>query len=198
MSTDTLAARPAATSGSRIQWHPPASDGQIAPSELQQDISLFLALEAEAFDARRYDEWTAMLDDDFTYQVPVPVVRDSIGSLPYDPGSLLIDETKGSIVDVWLARLGQDLYDVAWGEHPAFRFRHHVSNIRVRTTGTPDTFLARSNVLLTMVRQATDPAQLGAERYDLVRPSGSGWTLRSRYCVLDCVVLNVPQVRVLL
>lgn len=182
----------------RAQWLPPDSDGEIAPRDVQQDVGLFLALEAEAFDGRRFDEWTAMLGDDFTYRVPVPVVRDGLAALPFDPGSLLIDETKESILDVWLARLGQELYDVAWGEHPPLRFRHHITNLRVRATRVPDTFLARSNVQLTMVRQSTDPAQLGAERYDVVRREPSRWKLLSRYCVLDAVVLNVPQVRVML
>ncbi|HVC13820.1 MAG TPA: aromatic-ring-hydroxylating dioxygenase subunit beta [Acidimicrobiales bacterium] len=196
MTTEAVAPTPR-TSG-RSQWFPPPSDGALAPRDVQQDVALFLALEAEAFDARRFDEWTAMLDDGFTYRVPVPVVRDGIAALPFDPGSLLIDETKESIVDVWLARLGQELYDLAWGEHPPYRFRHHVSNLRVRTTETPGTYLARSNVLLTMIRQSTDPAHLGAERYDLVRQEGSGWMLCSRYCVVDTVVLHVPQVRVML
>lgn len=196
MTTEALVPSPLAAG--RPQWHPPRSAGDLAPGDVQQDVSLFLALEAEAFDARRFDEWVAMLGEDFTYRVPVPVVRDGVTALPYDPGSLLIDETKESIVDIWLARLGEALYDVAWGEHPPFRFRHHLSNVRVRTTEVAGTFLAQSNVLLTMVRQSTDPAQLGAERYDLVRRDGGGWKLLSRYCVLDTVVLNVPQVRVML
>lgn len=196
MTTGSVVSEPAFAG--RARWLPPDSDGEIAPRDVQQDVGLFLALEAEAFDGRRFDEWTAMLGDDFTYRVPVPVVRDGLAALPFDPGSLLIDETKESILDVWLARLGQELYDVAWGEHPPFRFRHHITNLRVRTTGAPDTFLARSNVVLTMVRQSTDPAQLGAERHDIVRREQSGWKLLSRYCVLDTVVLNVPQVRVML
>lgn len=196
MTTDALESRPAARG--HLQWRPPRSDGALAPGDVQREVALFLALEAEAFDTRRFDEWTAMLDEAFTYRVPVPVVRDGLATLPYDSGSLLIDETKESIVDVWLARLGQDLYDVAWGEHPPFRFRHHVSNLRVRATDVPDTYLARSNVILTMIRQSTDPAQLGAERFDLVGREAGGWKLRSRYCVLDTVVLNVPQVRVML
>lgn len=196
MTAESVVSGPSAAA--RAPWLPPASDGEIATSDIQQDVALFLALEAEAFDGRRFDEWTAMLSEDFTYRVPVPVVRDGLTALPFDPGSLLIDETKESIVDIWLARLGHELYDLAWGEHPPLRFRHHLSNIRVRTTGSPDTFLARSNVLLTMVRQSTEPAQLGAERYDLLHRSPAGWKLLSRYCILDAVVLHVPQVRVML
>ncbi|MDA8309566.1 MAG: hypothetical protein M0Z46_02970 [Actinomycetota bacterium] len=196
MTTEPVVSRPSVAG--RAPWLPPASNGELAPSDVQQSVSLFLALESEAFDGRHFDEWTSMLDDAFTYRVPVPVVRDGLTALPFDPGSLLIDETKESIVDIWLARLGSDLYDLAWGEHPPFRFRHYVSNVRVRTTGDPDTFLARSNVLLTMVRQSTDPAQLGGERYDLARREAQGWKLLSRYCVLDAVVLHVPQVRVML
>lgn len=196
MTTGALVSSPPVAA--RTQWHPPRSDGVLAPRDVQQDVSLFLALEAEAFDGRRFDEWVAMLDDAFIYRVPVPVIRDGVSAPPYDPGSLLIDETKQSIVDIWLARLGQELYDVAWGEHPPFRFRHHLSNVRVRAADATGTFLAQSNVLLTMVRQSTDPAQLSAARYDLVRREEPGWKLLSRYCVLDAVVLNVPQVRVML
>lgn len=193
--TDTDSDAPAVV---RMRWDPPPADGALAPIDVHQELALFLALEAEAFDSRRLEEWTAMLDDGFTYRVPVPVMRDSAAAAPYDPGSLLIDETKESIVDVWLARWGQALYDVAWGEHPPFRFRHHVSNVRVRLTEADGTYLVKSNVLLTMVRQATAPAQIGGERHDLVRRHGPDWRLLSRYCVLDAVVLHVPQVRVML
>jgi len=189
--------RPAgATTG---PWYPPTAEGGIAPIEVHHEVSLFLALESEAFDDRRFDAWSEMLDDSFTYRVPVPVVRDNASGPPYDPGTLLIDETKESILDIWLARYGEQLYDVAWGEHPPLRFRHHVSNVRVRTTERSGVYLARSNVLLSMVRQATDPAQLGAERHDVIgrQPEGA-WALLSRYCVLDAVVLDVPQVRVML
>ena len=185
-------------SWTQAPWHPPSSDGAVAAGDVQLGVGMFLALEAEAFDDQRYGDWAGMVDESFTYRVPVPVVRDNLTGPSYDPGSLLIDETKESMVEIWFARLGERLYDLAWGEHPPPRFRHYVSNVRVRLTEQPETFLARSNVLLTMGRQATAPAQLGAERYDLVRRTPEGWILASRYCLLDAVVLNVPQVRVLL
>ncbi|MHB1987972.1 MAG: aromatic-ring-hydroxylating dioxygenase subunit beta [Acidimicrobiales bacterium] len=194
----SIARRAGAGTLSQAPWYPPLADGAIASSEVQQAVGLFLALEAEAFDDQHLEQWADMVEESFTYRVPVPVVRDTLTGPSYDPGSLLIDETKESMVEIWFARLGDQLYDLAWGEHPPLRFRHHISNVRVRLTDEPDLFLARSNVVLTMVRQATDPAQLGAERYDLVRRTADWWALSSRYCLLDAVVLNVPQVRVLL
>ena len=179
-------------------WPPPASEGPMADPAIQQEVATFLTLEAEAYDDRRYPEWTGMVADDFTYRIPVPVVRDNPFEPTYDASTLFLDETKESIVGTWFARFAPDMYEVAWGEHPPPRFRHFLGNIRVRRTPVPDEYLARVNVELVIVRHATPAARLTAERFDTVRSTAAGWRLAARYCVLDDVLLIAPQLRVML
>lgn len=185
----------------RTEWWAPRRDGALADAATQIGVQGFLAVEAEAFDDREYVRWAELVEEDFTYQVPVPVIRDNPFAPTYDPGSLLVDETKESIVDIWFQRLAGSAYDIAWGDHPPLRFRHFVTNVRVRHTDEPDVLLARSYVRLRMVRQATRPAELAGERFDLVRrvpDTADGWRLRSRFVVLDDTVLDAPQIRVML
>jgi len=179
-------------------WLPPDSGGQLADSSVQHEVQTFLAIEAEAYDDRRYDDWLAMTETGFSYRIPVPVVRDNPFDLTYDPSALLMDETRESLADTWFARFGPGVYDVAWGEHPPPRFRHFISNIRVRQTATDRLYLARSNVSLIIVRHAHHQGQLTGERFDLIRSGPDGWRLASRYAVLDQVTLAAPQLRVML
>lgn len=193
----------AAMAGSDAQeregpWLPPDSSGRLAEPAMQQQVQTFLAVEAEAYDDRRYDDWLALIEPGFSYRVPVPVVRDNPFDPKYDPAALLMDETRESLADTWFARFGPGVYDVAWGEHPPTRFRHFVSNVRVRETATDRLYLARSNVSLVIVRHAHHQGQLTGERFDLVRSGPDGWRLASRYAVLDQVTLAVPQLRVML
>jgi hypothetical protein len=49
-----------------------------------------------------------------------------------------------------------------------------------------------------MVRQTTQRGELVAERFDRIRRTGDGMRLLSRFAVLDDLVLEAPQLRVLL
>jgi 3-phenylpropionate/cinnamic acid dioxygenase small subunit len=177
----------------------PVAGGPLATAAVHAELTLALALEAEALDDRDFGGWQAMVDDAFTYRVPVPLVRDNPFGPPYDPAALLIDETKESIVDIWFQRLAPGAYEVAWGDHPPARQRHFVSGVRVRHTDAENVVLVRSNVRLVIVRQATRPGELTAERFDHWRrvPEG-GWRLRERFAVLDAALITAPMIRVLL
>ena len=48
----------------------------VLSAVLHSEVSTFLALEAEALDSRRFDDWEELVDSSFTYRVPVPVVLD--------------------------------------------------------------------------------------------------------------------------
>jgi ethylbenzene dioxygenase subunit beta len=185
--------------GGRVaRWTAPQQAGPPADSAIHAEVTTFLAYEAEALDAREFDRWTELVDDSFTYRVPVPALHDNAFSPGYDPGSLLIDEDKASIVELWFGRFGEEIYEVAWGDHPAVRMRHFVTNVRVRTTDVGDDFDVRSNVRVHMVRQTMQRGELVAERFDRVRRTSGGLRLMSRFAVLDDLVLDAPQLRVIL
>lgn len=179
-------------------WTTPQQDGAIADPLTHAEVAAFLAYEAEALDRRHFAEWQELVDDAFTYRVPVPVLHDSAAAPRHDTGSLLIDEDKDSIVELWFGRFADEVYDVAWGDHPPVRMRHFVTNVRVRHTDERDVYDATSNVRLHMVRQTLHTGVLTAERFDRIRRTADGLRLVSRFAVLDDLVLDAPQLRVIL
>ena len=184
--------------GRAARWIAPRHDGPPADPLVHAEVAAFLAYEAEALDSRHFERWAELVDDAFIYRVPVPMLPDNAFSPAYDPGSLLLDEDKGSIVELWFGRFGEDTYEVAWGDHPPVRMRHFVTNVRVRTTETDDDLDVRSNVRVHMVRQTMHKGELVAERFDRLRRTPAGLRLLSRFAILDDLVLDAPQLRVIL
>lgn len=170
----------------------------LAGSDVQMDVAVFLATEAELIDDRRFGEWLNLVADDFTYQVPVPVTPDNPYAPHYDPDALLLDESKESIRQLWFRRLEPDMYEFAWGENPPIRFRHFITNVRVYLSDAAGELTVRSNVLLMGRRQSDQPRYMSAERFDTVRRTPAGLRLASRRAVLDQTLLDFPQPRVLL
>jgi ethylbenzene dioxygenase beta subunit len=181
-----------------VRWTAPTQAGPPADGVTHAEVAAFLAYEAEALDSHQFERWAELVDDAFTYRVPVPVLQDNVSSPGYDTGSLLLDEDKTSIIQLWFGRFGEDIYEFAWGDHPPVRMRHFVTNVRVRTTDTPDKLDVRANVRVHMVRQTMQKGELVAERFDRVRRTPGGLRLLSRFVVLDDLVLEAPQLRVML
>lgn len=176
----------------------PATDGPFASIDLHREVDLFLAHEAELNDSRRYWEWVDLVEDGFTYQVPVPRTPDTPFAKHYDDRVMLIDESKWSLSTQWFRRLDKDIYELSWAENPPVRFRHFVSNVRVRHTDDPDVLDVRSNVMLVGVRQSDLPKYVTAERFDTIVQHPEGLRLRRRWALLDETVIDFPQLRILL
>lgn len=173
--------------------------GALAPPEVQQEVTTFLAVEAEALDDRAYGDWLELVAEGFTYQVPTPVLHDNVFDPGYDPRALLIDETRDSLQEFWFSRLSDALYDTSWGDHPPVRQRRFVSNVRARIGADDEvTYVVRSNLRLRMVRQATQVGELTAERHDVLALTPDGLRLRSRLAMIDDLMLQAPQIRVIL
>ena len=171
---------------------PPAMD-----PVLQTEISAFLALEAELLDDRHYHHWVEVVTDAFVYLVPTPRTPDTPFKPHWDESTMLINESKWSLSTQWFRRFDKDVYEMAWGENPPVRFRHLVTNIRATELGA-DRYQVKSNVALVATRQSDLPKYLTAERTDeLVRIEGELY-LNRRWAVLDQVLIDFPQLRILL
>jgi 3-phenylpropionate/trans-cinnamate dioxygenase beta subunit len=162
------------------------------------EIQDFLYLEAELLDERCYAEWVNLVDDDFTYQVPTPRTPDSPYKPHWDDRSLLIDESKWSLMSQWFRRFDADIYETAWGENPPVRFRHVLSNVRVHRLIAPAAYEVRSNVVLIGTRQSDAPRYLSGRRTDQLIRGDNGFLLTRRRVVLDQVLLDFPQLRIML
>lgn len=161
-------------------------------------VTSFVARESEALDKRDYVAWLEMVEDDFTYLVPVPRTPDNPHSPHFDTRSMLIDESKWSLQSQWFRRLDLDLYEMSWAENPPVRFRHFVTDIRVRLSHEPSVLDVRSNVMLVGTRQSDAPKFITGERIDAVKVVEGGFRLAHRWVALDQVVIDFPQLRIIL
>lgn len=176
----------------------PGKRATLGDPILVAEIGQFLAYESELLDDRRYHEWVEIVTDDFTYQVPTPRTPDSPFKPHYDERLLFIDESKWSLTAQWFRRLDPDIYEAAWGENPPVRLRHLVTNIRVRPSDDQQEYEVRSNVALVGTRQSNQPRYLTGERTDRITRRDGVLFLARRWVVLDQVVLDFPQIRVIL
>jgi 3-phenylpropionate/cinnamic acid dioxygenase small subunit len=183
---------------SAISASPAGEDARssFADAATHAELRLFLDREAELIDTRRYREWLAIVSDDFRYTMPVPLTPDNPTKPHYDPHVYIIDETKETLGGHWFRRFEPDMWEIAWSENPPVRYRHFVSNVRVRTTGEDAVFDVRSNVLISATRQSDQPTLLTAERFDVIRRGEGDWCLERRQVILDVVVVEFAHMRV--
>jgi 3-phenylpropionate/cinnamic acid dioxygenase small subunit len=184
----------APAAGVRHRLQRPAFVGAAERAE----ICDFLALESELLDDRRYHEWVDLVTDDFVYLVPTPRTPDTPFKPHWDDRVMLIDESKWSLSTQWFRRFDADIYEMAWGENPPVRFRHLVTNVRATASDDGDGYQVRTNVALVATRQSDLPKQLTGQRTDtLVRRDGELFLAR-RHVVLDQVLIDFPQLRIML
>lgn len=179
----------------KARWVHPTTAGGPAPLPVHQELGLFYAYEAELLDEWRLDEWLDLVDEGFTYLVPVPLVTDQHPQLGYDPAALFMDETRESINENWVARLTDENIAVSWADRPAVRTRRFLSALRVRSMDSSDTYLARVNVRVAMVRHGTQSGDMTGERFDVVRRAGDSFSIMSRFVVLLDAVVDAPRIR---
>jgi 3-phenylpropionate/cinnamic acid dioxygenase small subunit len=175
---------------------PIAATQSFADLETHASIRHFLERESELIDDRKYGEWLRLVDEDFIYQMPVPFTPDNPAKRHYDPNAFIIDETRETLTEHWFRRFEPDMWEIAWSESPPVRYRHLVSNVRVRTTAQEQAFDVRSNVLLSAARQSDRPTLLAAERFDVIARGSDDWSLRRRYVILDATVIEFAHMRV--
>lgn len=168
-----------------------------ADDQVHGRIRVFLEREAEMLDNRWYKDWLDLVDEEFVYQIPVPVTPDNPAAPHYAVDGLIVDETRETLAEHWFRRLEPDMWEIAWGEVPPVRFRHFVCDVRVRILDETR-YDVRSNVLVTAVRQSDQPTLMPVERFDVIAEGDSGLRLRSRFAVPETTVLEFAQLRAIL
>jgi phthalate 3,4-dioxygenase subunit beta len=159
------------------------------PVEQIFPIHGFMLHEAELLDDRHWDDWLALLTDDFEYLLPMPVTRDNPALPAYDEDAYLMAENRFTL-NAWVERLSPEHVESAWSENPPARIRHFVTNIRPQATAVEGEVLVRSNVLVSVARGNDEPILFASERRDLLRRDGEGWKLARRRVYLD---QNLPS-----
>lgn len=172
--------------------------GAFAPADVHAELRLFLDREAELIDDRRFADWLALVAEGFVYRMPVPFTPDNPTARHYDAEAFIIDENRETLAEHWFRRFDPDMWEMAWAENPPVRYRHYITNVRVRETTDPATYQVRSNVIVTATRQSDPPDHLYIERFDKIVRSDDGWLLSERFVVPESSVISFAQLRVVL
>jgi 3-phenylpropionate/cinnamic acid dioxygenase small subunit len=163
---------------------------------LRARIEDFCAYETELLDDRRFNEWIALLTDDFVYQVPTTYTPDNPARSPWSDTAFVLDETRESLAKLWAVRYTPELVEFAWGENPAQRVRRFVTGIRAIHGEELGTYAVRSNVLLSFVRQSDPAALVPAGRRDILREVDGELRLAKRVVQMDATVIRATHLRV--
>jgi 3-phenylpropionate/cinnamic acid dioxygenase small subunit len=175
-----------------------SASSRFASDRFHAEIRMFLDQEAELIDDRRFAEWLDLVTEDFKYRMPVPYTPDNPVAPHYDPDALIINETRDTLIRHWFRRYEPDLWEMAWAENPPVRYRHFITNVRVRETETANHYNVRSNVIVSATRQSDQPTLLVVERFDTIVREGESWRLQDRFVVTEATVIEFAQLRVVL
>lgn len=151
----------------------------------------FMLDEATALNEERYDDWLALLTDDFDYRMPAPCLRDDPTRPRYDQDALLAWESAGSL-RLRFQRLSSEF---AWADRPPALHRRHVTSVRVVGTTSDEVgrqgHVVRSDVLVARSRRPDGTTIVSAGREDVIRVEADRLRLARRRVYLD---LDMPSV----
>lgn len=174
----------------------PALDGSGDKTPVV-DAGLYVALanwlydESALLDAGRLAEWTELLTEDFTYQIPVRQVRGRGDGQELHPQAALVFEDRKSLA----VRADRMSTEFNWSEDPPSMIRRHLSNLRIAEAADGE-YEVRSGLLVVRSRSdESSPELLSGLRLDRLVQRQDGFLLRSRRVELDHAVLgsrNLP------
>lgn len=158
------------------------------------DIQRWLVREARLLDARRYDLWLELLDDDIRYRVPDRsyVLQSDVRDfrtwavereLDHPQGLPLIDDDLPALQQ----RVGRLQTSMGWAEMPASMSRRLVGNVTI--DGCEDGIVSVVSTLFMAKSRREERVLFTAERRDRLRQLGDDYRLLERCVVLDDVVL---------
>ena len=158
------------------------------------EAASFLDEEAEILDEGRFEDWLELLTEDVRYRMPVRPTRARSEPGPARDGMDHFDEDRYSLAK----RVERLCGEHAWTEDPPSRTRRFVTNVRVRP-GEPGDLNVRSYLLLFRSRLDVRPPEwVAAERRDVLRRTGAGLRIASRFIVVDESVLRTQNLALFL
>lgn len=156
---------------------------QDAENALYATVSRFLAYEAGLLDQDLLKEWLDLLDDEFTYRIPIRVDRErrAGGNNIYDPADYRINDTKAAMK----VRIDRLYTGHAWAEELSSRTCRVVGSVNVQATDEPGTVRATSSSIVYRQRSVNLEWEIVAARHDdRIRLGPDGPRLRSRVVYL--------------
>jgi 3-phenylpropionate/cinnamic acid dioxygenase small subunit len=162
--------------------------------ELDAALRDFLTEEAALLDDRDHRAWLGLLDEDFLYQVPVPLLREDPDLPRHSDRAMLFEATK----HVLAMKLGRVGLRHAWSDRPGGVLRHFLGSVRVFSTAQEGTWRVDTSVLATWSRGRDEGALATADRQDLVTDLGAGrYRLLRRRVLLDTEVPTHEQLSII-
>lgn len=147
---------------------------------LSWELNQFYFAESSLLDARKYEEWLALLHPDLTYVVPIArnVRRDKLAE-EYTRGgeTCWFDEGYQTLAK----RIAQLKTGMHWIEEPASRFSRMVTNIQVHSYN-PQSQSAdvESHFLIYQNRLDSEVSLFAGRRRDALVRKESSWLIKSR------------------
>ena len=164
--------------------------------ETTYKIERFLYREAAALDDLQYDEWLSMLDAEFYYSVPIPVIREDPYLPRYDEKGVLFEANR-RLMALKMSRLK---HEYAWSDRPPGFTRRLVTNVRVESTDSPDRLAVSSHILVSRSTRSTN-STITANRKDEIRvipdPLKPRFLLLRRDVYIDVAVATHQQLNVI-
>lgn len=153
---------------------------------LKEDIGEFLAFEADLLDARRYEDWLALLTEDIRYWMPMArnMASDDTGR------EFTIEDEDVNWIEEGIETIRQRVAQLAtglhWAEQPPSRTSHMISNLRVlENSDGLDEVKTRCRFLVYRNRLEDEQNIFVGKRNDTLRRVNDSWKIARREIYLD-------------
>ena len=153
---------------------------------LKEDIGEFLAFEADLLDARRYEDWLALLTEDIRCWMPMArnMASDDSGR------EFTIEDEDVNWIEEGIETIRQRVAQLAtglhWAEQPPSRTSHMISNLRVlENSDGLDEVKTRCRFLVYRNRLEDEQNIFVGKRNDTLRRVKGSWKIARREIYLD-------------
>ena len=153
---------------------------------LKEDIGEFLAFEADLLDARRYEDWLALLTEDIRCWMPMArnMASDDTGR------EFTIEDEDVNWIEEGIETIRQRVAQLAtglhWAEQPPSRTSHMISNLRVlENSDGLDEVKTRCRFLVYRNRLEDEQNIFVGKRNDTLRRANGSWKIARREIYLD-------------
>ena len=153
---------------------------------LKEDVGEFLAFEADLLDARRYEDWLALLTEDIRYWMPMArnMASDDTGR------EFTIEDEDVNWIEEGIETIRQRVAQLAtglhWAEQPPSRTSHMISNLRVlENSDGLDEVKTRCRFLIYRNRLEDEQNIFVGKRNDTLRRVNGSWKIARREIYLD-------------